>query len=360
MAETAEVQTVEVPEVVEAAAPPLPSPEEVKEQGWSAAEIESGQKRGMVAKPEEKPKEAPKAEEKAPEPEVKKPEPVKRGTPLDDVVLTPEQQKVIDDAFGPGHPVRAFYFRAKNERTQRQRAEGERDALKKALQDAEAKLAAKPKEDVPEDEDPENKPLTVKDLKALRDQEAKAFEEQRQKQSERAQKVSTAQVEQEEYARTVYTDFDDTVGKAKEVMQNLDALLPEKYQQARALKLIRDLQMAAANADQMDLDDFNAAHIAYEIGRLHPDFGKPAEKKEEKPGAKPDPKANGGRTPEELERMKRNSQQRPSSASVPQGGGKRAVSPEEVTGEDLNRMSAAERLSFREKHPERYTTIMRG
>lgn len=355
-------ETVEVPEVVAPEAPNLPTRDELREKGWSAKELDSAEKRGMIAKAEEK-KEAPKAEEKVQEPEVKKPEekkpdPVRRGTPLDGVVLTPEQQKAFEDAFGVGSPVRGLYFRAKNERSARQRAEQERDAERKTRMELEAKLAAKPKEDA-EIEDPEDKPLTVKELKALRDQEAREFEEKQKQNTERAEKVASAQVEQEEYVRAIYTDFDGTVGLAKEVMQNLDAILPEKYQQAKALKLIRDLQIAAANADKMDLDDFNAAHIAYELGRLHPKYGKSAEK-EEKPGAKTDPKANGGRTPDELERMKRNAQQRPSSASVPQGGAKRTVTAEEVTAEDLNRMSSAERLDFRKKHQDRYMSIVRG
>lgn len=369
MAEVITKETVEVAEKpVEAAAPaPLPKREELKDKGWSAKELDAAEKRGMVAKPEEK-KEEPKAtakpEEKAPEvtpkSEEKKPEPARRGTPLDDVVLTPEQEARLAELFPAGDKIRAFYFRAKNERSARQRAEAERDAERKARQELEEKLKAKPKEDVPEDENPDNKPLTVADLKRLRDEEAKANKERLKKDTERAHRVSSAQVEQEEYARSIIPDFDDTVKLAGEVMQNLDALLPEKWQQAKALRLIRELQVTAANADQLGLDDYNAAMIAVEIGRLHPKYGKPAEKVEEKPGAKTDPKANGGRTPEEMERMRKNAEQRPSSASVPGGGGKRTVSVDEVTLADLNSMNASERIAFRQKHPKRYTDLMRG
>lgn len=366
MAEVAEKaqEVVEVP-APEAApeAPALPTREDLKAQGWSAAEMDSAEKRGMIKKAEDKTPEA-KAPEKAPEkqPEAtpkaaeKAPE-VKRGTPLDDVVLTPEQQKFFEENFPPGNPVRAFYFRAINERKGRQRAEQERDALKKALADAETKLSA-PKQEQ-EGEDPEDKVLTVKEMKALLAEKDKEISEKQSKNHERARLVTTAQVEQEEYAKSIIPDFDDTVKLAAEVMQNMDAVLPEKWQQAKAVKLMRELQIAAANADQLGLDDYNAAMIAVELGRMHPKYGKTTEK-EEKPGAKTDPKANGGRTPEEMERMKRNAEQRPSSASVPQGGGKRAVSADEVTADDLNRMNAAERLSFRQKHPERYRAILQG
>jgi hypothetical protein len=98
--------------------------------------------------------------------------------------------------------------------------------------------------------------------------------------------------------------------------------------------------------------------IAYEIGQLHPSYGQRAEKNGE--FVKPEPKANGGLTPDKMKRIEENTLRRASSASVSGGGGRRAVSPDDVSLADLNRMTATQRLSFREKHPDQYAKLLRG
>lgn len=349
--------TVTEPQTIEVA---VPTRDDLKSKGWTEKELDSAEKRGMVKRVEEKKDEKPpepKAEEKAPivedkpkeaekpkEPERK---PVSSGLPKFD--LTPEQEKVFLQSFGPGTDHRAMYFRMKNERRARQEAEAkfrELEAKVKALEEVKPAVQA--------DEDPEDKPLTLKAIKELQKAEAERLAKEQAENQERASRVVSAQQEQEEYARSVYPDFDETMLKAKEVMQNLDSLIPDNYRQKRIVKLVRELQIAAANADKIGIDEDHAAMIAYEIGKYHPDYGKAKEE------AKPKEQKPGGLTPEQMKRAEEHGQKRQSSASIVAGGGKRTISADDVTLADLNRMTAAERLSFREKHPARYSKLLKG
>ncbi|MBK8871867.1 MAG: hypothetical protein IPN19_12765 [Elusimicrobia bacterium] len=206
-------------------------------------------------------------------------------------------------------------------------------------------------------EDPEDKPLTVKAWREiqLREQEEKVRRDQEV--NSRAVTLNEAQRSQEDYAEGIYPDFDDVVGKAKDVIKNLDAI-PEPWKRAKAVKLFRELQTAATNADSLGLDDYNGAIIAYEIGQLHPSYGQKADQNGEV--LKPEPKANGGHTPDQMKRIEENTLRRASSASVSGGGGKRVVSADDVTLADINKMDTRQRLNFREKHPDQYARLLRG
>jgi len=376
-------ETFEVIEAEKGASLALPTRDEAKAQGLTAAELERAEKLGMIGKPDEPADQAKvdteaKAKEdadiKAKEDEAAKNEPEKPKSSIPDFTFkTPEQEKVFLDAFGAGTPQRAMYFRMKNERQARQAAEAERDKERLSREALEARIKAlesgKTVQEVDElgnPIDPEEKPLTLKQLRELQKAEAEAIEKKKAEQHQRASVVAEAQQTQEEYARSVYEDFDDTVGKAAEVMKNLDTLIPEKWKQAKAVKLIRDLQYAAANADKFDLDEYHAALIAYEIGQLHPNYGKKADPANngdasDKDGNSKDPKkANGGLTPEQMKRIEENTQRRASSASVSGGAGKRTVSVEDVDLPTLNKMTYAERQRFREKHPTEYARLLRG
>lgn len=350
-------------------APVIPTREEVKAMGWTAEEMDKAEKRGLIQKSEPEKKaaepskeptpEAAKAESAAPEvPETKKAT-VKSSLP--DMKFTPDEEKVITDTFGAGHPLRAFYFRTKNERQNRQAAESrerEKDAKIAAL---EAQLKTAPPVAQEGAEDPDDAPLTAKKLREIqqRDEEAKLAAQREQ--NERAQTVASATEAQEEFAKSIYPDFDEAVGRAKELISNLDALVPEKWKQTKALKLIRDLQVAAANADKFGIEEYNAAMIAYEIGQLHPEYGKPKSGEPTKTGtSKEVPKADGGQDPERLKRIQDNTQRRGSSAAVPSGGGSRTVAPEEMDISTYLRLSPDQRLRFREKHPEQYAKLRRG
>ena len=367
--------TVEIAEPEVKVVNEIPTRDDVKARGWSKDEIDSAEKRGMIAKAkkeDEKEPVAEKAEEKAEsKPEEKVVEAVKveenagkrnpSGIPAYD--LTEEQQKALEGILPPGNPMRGIYFRMKNERTARQRLEAELAKERAAREALEAKLtapqAAKAEGDGEQTEDPEDRPLTIRAVRELQAQDAKEAERRAREVNARAAAVAEAQQAQEEYAREMNPDFDETVTLAKEVIKNLDAI-PEPWKRAKAVKLFRDLQEAAANADRLGLDDYNGAIIAYEIGQLHPLHGKKADEQTNGTALRPEAKANGGLTPDKMKRIEENTLRRASSASVAGGGGRRAVSPDDVSLADLNRMTASQRLSFREKHPDQYAKLLRG
>lgn len=374
MSETIQ-STVEIVEPEVKVVNEIPTREDVKARGWSKAEIESAEKRGMIAKSkkeEEKEPAAVKAEEKTePKPEEKAENAVKvdensgkrntSGIPAYD--LTEEQQKALEGVLPPGNPMRGIYFRMKNERTARQRLEAELAKERAAREALEAKLsapqAARTEVDGEQTEDPEDRPLTIRALRELEAQNAKEAERRAQEVNARASAVAEAQQAQEEYAREIYPDFDETVTRAKEVIKNIDAI-PEPWKRAKAVKLFRDLQEAAAKADSLGLDDYNGAIIAYEIGQLHPLHGKKADEQTNGNALRPEAKANGGLTPDKMKRIEENTLRRASSASVAGGGGRRVVSPDDVSLADINRMTTSQRLSFREKHPDQYARLLRG
>ena len=368
MVEIIEPEQKKAPEAVK-----VPTREDLKEKGWSAAELEKAEKRGMLGKTEEKKAETPKSEAKAPEgtatksetPEAK-PEHHKKAMP--DLAMTPEQETKFKAIFPPGTNVNGIYFGMRNERTAKQKAIQERDAARAEMAALKARLEAlekpAPKQETDLDGnliDPEDKPLTVK---ALRELESKKEAERAKKEEElntRTQRVVHAQQAQEEYARdVVYKDFDETLKLAAEVMKDPE-MLGDKWRQDKALRLMRDLQVAAARADELAPDEYNAAIIAYEIGAMHPNHGKAAN------GAKADgneePKSrpkDGGLSPEQLKRAEENTQRRQSSAAIPSGGGKRSVAAEEVTLEQFLRFSYKQREEFRKNHPDAYTKLKRG
>ena len=366
--------TVEISEPEVKVVNEIPTRDDVKARGWSKAEIESAEKRGMIAKPkkDEEATGAVKSEEKTePKPEGKVAEAVKveekpeekkpSGIPAYD--LTEEQQKALEGVLPPGNPMRGIYFRMKNERTARQRLEAELVKERAAREALEAKLASpqatRTEAEGEQTEDPEDRPLTIRALRELEAQNAKEAERRAQEVNARASAVASAQQAQEEYAREIYQDFDETVTRAKEVIKNIDAI-PEPWKRAKAVKLFRDLQEAAAKADSLGLDDYNGAIIAYEIGQLHPLHGKKADEQTNGNALRPESKANGGLTPDKMKRIEENTLRRASSASVAGGGGRRVVSPEDVTLADINRMTSTQRLSFRHKHPDQYARHLRG
>ena len=375
-----EVQTVDItePEVSKAPENKPATREELKASGWSEAELESAEKRGMIQKPPKK-KEEPETDEtttaepkvpevkEAPKEEPKKEAP-KRSTLPDFTFQTPEQEKVFLDAFGAGTPQRAMYFRMKNERQSRQAAESRVRELEARIQALETPLPEKRMEldENGNEIDPEDKPLTLKQLRELQKKEAEERTKADQELNSRARVVTDAQRTQEEFARSVLPDFDGTINLAKDVMANLDTIVPEKWRQEKVVRLIQQLQVAAANADKLGADDYNAAFIAHEIGQFHPDYGKAAdgENAEMHSDGNPDrsDKVNGGRkhTPDEMKRIEANTQRRASSASIPGGGGKRTVSVDDVGLPELNRMPFVERQRFKEKYPDKYAKLLRG
>lgn len=345
-----------------------PSRDELRAEGWSADEISRAEKRGLIPKEDAKPEPAKEPDAAAPAtPEAGKPEekPVeaKPKVSLPDFTLSPEQEAKFGEFFGQGTNVRGLYFRMKNERQGRQASDKRAQALEAELKTLKEQLASGlkgPNPDVPEGEDPEEKPLTLKQLRELQRLEAEDLQRKQSENQERSSTLASAQREHEEFARAQYQDFDATAGLALDLINNLESLVPDRKRQAKILNLVREMQVKAAQADQLGLDDYNATDIAYELGQLHPKYGQPKGEPKATGPSKETPKAPGSLTPEQLKRIEENTQRRQSSAAVPSGGGKRVMSPEDVDAATFSGWPYAKRKEFRDKNPEAYARLMRG
>lgn len=355
-----------------------PTREELKATGWTAAELESAEKRGMIQKDSDqkeiKKEELEKKDDKEPELPLEEKKDVdvkdqqKRSSLPDFTFKTPEQEKAFMDAFGPGTPQRGLYFRMKNERKERQRAEQERDRInaeKKALEERVKDLENSRQEKSPvlddngNEVDPDSAPLTKKEFLELQKKQQEDAYRQDQEIRARGEKVASALKDQEEYSKNSYPDYDETVGLAKELLNNLDELVEDPKVKSKIVRLVRDLQVAAANADQLGIEDYNAADISYEIGKLHPRYGqKQNGSNSDTNGQIESPeKVNGNRlSPDKIKRIEQNTQRRNSSASI-SGGSRRVISSDDVTINDLLRMTPEQRLKFRENHPDKYAKL---
>lgn len=374
--ESIEAERIEIDEPAQVIEKKVPTRDELKATGWTAKELDSAEKHGLLKDPNEPKKEEPskevvKAEPPAEEPkkeESPKPEPdQKRGSWPDFTFKTPEQEKAFMDAFGPGTPQRAMIWRMKNERKDRQRMQSERDqaivekrALEERLRALEGRVEPRQTVDAEGNAvDPDATPLTKREFLELQEQQRQDAIRQEQELRSRGQKVADALKDQEEYMKSIYPDYDATVAMAKEVLGNLDDLIDDPKLKSKVIRLVKDLQVAAANADQYGIEDYNAADISYEIGKLHPNYDKkPNGTNADSNGHIDIPdKANGSRhSPDQLKRIEQNTQRRNTSASIT-GGGRRVISPDEVTVADLIKMSPEQRFKFRQAHPEHYAKL---
>ena len=355
--------------------------EGLRAQGWSARELDAAEKRGYFKKKEDKAEvkadaetqpEAKANEDKAQEPKAEddKAASDKRAVTGSwiDFELTPEKEKQFFEIFPPGTPQNGTYLRMKTERRARQAAEAKIKELESKYQDLERRLSDPKREPVLDENgkeiDPDDKPLTVKQLKEMKEREEAERRQAEEENRRGAMAAKEAILEQEQYAKSVYRDYDDTVKLAKEVIQNVETLFPNKWERDEAIRLMEDLQIAVAQAHNLGFDDRNAALISYQLGKLHPNWGKQnGHRAEPQNDGKPQPdpkKANGSLTPEQMKRMEQNTQRRTSSASIPGGGGSRAVSVEDLTARDVLKMSPTQRANLKKNHPEKWAEIMRG
>ncbi len=374
MSENAVEKTIEITEPVKVEKV-LPTRGELKEQGWSAEEMDIAKKHKMVREdgPEsngtapEKPEELNKKEPVEKPVEEVKPEekPESKRNVLPDFSMSPEQEAVFLKTFPAGTPQNGTYLRMKSERKMRQAAEARAKELEAKIQAIESKMNQRPEVEVDENGnpvDPDNVPMTPKMFREMQKREMEARTEEEKKMNERALRVSEAIKDQEDYAKSVHPDYEETMKLAKEVITNFDKLGLDKWKQDKVRRLYDELRDSAQRADEMEIDGYTTALIGYEIGTFHPNYKPSAVTNglsSETDGNSPT-KANGSHTPETMKRIEANTQRRASSASIPGGGGKRTVSPSEVSVVEFNRFDAKQRLSFREKHPEEYDRIMRG
>lgn len=366
-----EEQQIEVAEQSPAPAAVQEKPtrdEVIKERGWSKDEADKAEKFGML-RTEEKPKEpkepvkadAVKPEAAAPVVPARREEDRKRGG-NPELNLTAEQEAKLREIVPGG--VSGILSEVKRERALKQRWRTEAEQFKARLEVLE-KGAAKPAVTVEGDAPDEDAPLTLRQIKAMQDKAAEDYRKAQEETQTRGNRLSEAQKTHEELARATYDDFEDVAKLATDLVQNLDKYAPAGKQRAKVLKAYTDFMAAAKNADGIDPEnDLTEADLAYELGKLHPNFGKNAsDGSKADDGTQPEispTDGTGDHTPDRLKKLEAITQRRASSASIPGGNGRRTVSPSEVTLDHLNRMTREQRASFKEKYPDRHNKLLRG
>lgn len=364
MAESEQVLTVEVPG--EPSAPEQPTPEEMKDAGLSAREIEAAERHGMVAKPE-KPEEKKKEE---PKPEAKTGE-----TPQEKAKETPKDESWIDEADLPegwtgwSANERGLYRSTKKERVRRQRAELERDreAVKaKALEQELENLrktspAGKDGKEKPGAEDPlgdlfgdeagaDKKPryLTREDLEAYEKEKQETAQKREAGRVEKATLLSAKLEEFEAEAQEKWEDFDRVAVLAKDILQNGAKLFEDA--DARELAEIRAQRAldGIRNALDWQTGQKTPAELVYELGRMHPKF------KNKDAGENP---ARDGDDPEKAKRALENARRRSSAAVGGGNGSARLVAEDELTIEQAAKLSDAQ---FAKLRPETRRRLLGG
>lgn len=360
-----------------------PTVEELKSRGWSEEEIQEAEKRGLTSKGE-KEEETSREDKKPEQPEQRQEKEdkgsdqktdQKKGQRPPSFDLTPEQESKFKEMFGEGTEPWAMYVGMKRNRRAAQEAKEERDKLLLEMKHRDSQiedlrqqmnslLKGKPKDE--EEEFEEEKPLTASQLKKLREEEEQEKQKSQREQQDRQAEIARAIQRQDDAMRDRFPDFDDTMKLAAEVIQNRQELFDDPIVLDEVEDMMAQIQMMAANATKFSPEKRNASYVAYKLGKLHPKHGKPnsGEKRADDVNGKNDPEqANGGLTPEQMERINKNATRRSSSASVSGGSSKRVVNPEDVTQDDLLHMSRHEPDKFRDfraKHPKRYKEIVYG
>lgn len=386
MSPEGEPKTVELPEKPpEAPAPEKMTLEQAQKEGWSDKEIATAEETGMLAKTGEKPPEGGKPPETPPSPEGEppkppEPEPESKGPKREVFDLSEEEEGKFNESFGKGHNVNGLYFGLKAQRSRAQAAEAERDRL---VSDSKAKdeqirtLSEQKAAPVKQEEEPEEeRPMTRKELRETMAQIDADKVEAERKTAEQTkviqENINQALTSQENNARSKYEHFDQAVKLSKALFDKdrktgefTDAknilTLPE-HTRKKAMLLVRSIANATAHADEMKSSDYNSADMLYELGQLHPDFGKPqgtAGQSAENNG-KPPERTRGGLTPEDVARVEKNSARRGSSAGVSGSGGRRVVSVEDVTADDLTDMDDKTFAAFEKENPDKVKELLRS
>lgn len=274
------------------------------------------------------------------------------------IELSSEQEQIFIS--GLTHNGKTLYWAQKKARSRAQKAEASDSATKKELEKANARIAELEKQRVkkdsnddpldlgdagdgdPQDQDPKKKPLTLEDLDRIEAAKVAKAEEERNNQESRSLEIHDALEDQHAEAKERYADFDhsmelvgDILGRAK--AGTLAEIYPDARTQTRIIMKARQLLTAFANADKFESTQFNAADMAYELGKEHPKFGKT---KSDAGGEEPGETDVDG-NPEDVRRAVTNASRRGSSATL-NGGGSRHVALDELTIEQARRLSDAQ------------------
>jgi len=331
---TEQVATVVIDEPKENAPAEELTREAVEKAGFTPEEIAMAEKQGMIKKPAE-PSDADKkkadAEAKETADNEKKATEEKEKALLnkkdEDLTLEEEHEKVAK--YNPNE--KALYFKQKKERLKRQEAQNERDLLKiktaeqdKELADLKKKVAELNGEIIPDEEDP-NRIITAAELKKELDKKDKAKKDEDIQEQEKREKAKTKLESISKIGKKKYTDFDKTMGLAKEVL----ATQLEKSARARALHETYLSAIVLSDNEGTAESEELVADIAYEIGKLHPDYKAGTSASDKNKAKIKSEKAN-------LEKILANKEKQKSSAAIGgSGGGQRVISEDDLTPQDI-------------------------
>lgn len=299
-----------------AAAEPKATIKEAEEAGLDPREVEAGKKTGVIVA--DKPKDEGEGDGKGKEGEEKgkdgeeakdgkKPAAKGKETPAErkrepkpwEKDITPEEKARIE-TFTPNE--KALFYERKREKYRRQKAEDERDQLRaqvihyktkaETLESVKDKPAAeKPKEKEDDGTDlldeygqpkekpkeGDDKPLTKADLDRIeKEKEAKTKKEKEDIEARRSAAVKTLN-EQEAVFKEDHEDFDQvfehTVKITNATKEEWEEMFPDPVQRRGVKSMVQDW-LVALREPEKHTGENSAAALAYEIGKLHPEFSK--------------------------------------------------------------------------------------
>lgn len=322
------------------------SSEDFSIEGLSDGEVELAKEHGLYTEPvDKKPEDTDGKHTEQPEPKTKEDtKEEKEDGEEEEVDNDPDNFEAMDEVFEKNEKSfhknfssnqKALYFKNKVEKKKRQEAVAERDDLRTKIDllkdsslstskiDKISKLLA----------DPDNLP-TFEELQAvLKEQKEEVEDEPKVDTTKLQQKVADKIAFSEKIGKSQYENFDVLIKLAGEMFNN-----KPRYQKHFDSMLLDD-------TDENELVDY-----VVDIAKLHKDYGKP----------KVDPKDK-----EEVNRILKNSKKKVSSAAVGGTSGRRIISEDELTCDQVSykakTMSTAEYDKFFDKlKPATQARIMKG
>jgi hypothetical protein len=298
---------------------------QLKDEGMSVAEIDLAKKHNVIAKEPEKKEEEPKKEEP-------KNEEIKQEETKKDEEKKPEEPKLnIIKPEDVDPKSRWLFNEMKNERRKRQEAQAEKDQYFIKLrvlekENEQLKTTVEAKQEDSEDLFTEDKPKPV---------EKRVIEpDETDIKQIKARRLNDGLRDAELDGKMKYTDFDEVNVLANEVLNTaLETFKGDKKTLAYVRQLHDEMMHSAylmSEGKDMDVNR-TIADIAYELGTLHPKYGKKESDKSSGTETKKDADSK-------VERVLDNAKVRTTSAALGGSGGKTFITEEDLTPEQAAKL----------------------
>ena len=306
------------------------------QENLTPEEIEMAKAQGLLPKESEK-KEETLEEKTAREEKEKKAEEDKKnkdGKKIDGEVKKVGNEPTQEELKKFTRNEKALYWKQKNERIKRQQIENEKTQIQVRLNVLKQKYPEVYSEitgeiDTAIDKD---KTFTAEEVETREKAQKEKDANEQTANIETAKLLKEKNIIEEQDAKEKYPDFDNVMVLAEKVLQE------QLGKSAKVGRLYKAMMEAAISTD---LSDETAADIAYEIGKLHPDYkpenvqsdDKKSEKKDEKQEIVDKAKIN---------KMIENAGKKVSSAAVGEGSKDNLVSEDDLTLEQAARLTGKE------------------